>query len=219
MNKAIIGKIEKEANKFFVGARGCHDWTHVERVKNLAFHIGKKEKANLSILEIATLLHDIGRKEEMKNKGLFCHAEKGAQLAKNILKKYKISDEDIKNITHCIESHRYRNDKIPKTIEAKILYDADKIDSIGAIGLARAFVFAGGLGSGNIYTGNEKKLAKTGKNYNFSKEDSALLEYEVKLKYIKNKVLTKEGKRIAKERHEFMKKFVDRFYKEIKGSL
>jgi len=219
MDKTIIKKIEKEAKKFFVGARGCHDWTHIERVKNLVFHIGKKEKANLEILEIAALLHDIGRKEEMKNKGLFCHAEKGAQIAKKILEKLKLNKDTISNIVHCIESHRYRNNKIPKTIEAKVLFDADKLDSIGAIGLSRAFLFAGNAGSDNLYTGNEKRLAKTGKDFSYTKDDSALMEYEVKLKHIKGKVLTKEGKRIARERHEFMKNFIDRFYKEIKGEL
>ncbi len=83
--KEIIAKIEKEAKKFFEGASGCHDWTHVERVKNLAIHIGKKEKADLFVLEAAALLHDIGRKEEMKCEGKFCHAEKGAELAAEIM--------------------------------------------------------------------------------------------------------------------------------------
>lgn len=159
-NKEIIGRIREDAKGFFVGASGCHDWTHVDRVKNLAMHIGKKEKANLFVLEIAAYLHDIGRREEMKEKGLFCHAEHGAKLSQRILKKYNPEKEIVDNIIHCIESHRYRNSNIPETIEAKVLFDADKLDSIGAIGIARDFLFAGSAGSKTLYTGNEKKAGE-----------------------------------------------------------
>ena len=216
INRKIINQIEGEAKKYFKNASGCHDWTHIERVKILALKIGKKEKANLQILEVATILHDIGRKQEMKSKGKFCHAEEGAKIAKKILKKYKIDNKSIKNIVHCVLTHRYRNANIPKTIEAKVLFDADKLDSIGAIGVARAFLFAGNSGS-RLYTGNEKKLAKSGKDYSFTKEDSSLLEYEFKLKYIKNKLLTKAGKEIGKNRDKFMKDFFRRFLDEIDG--
>lgn len=217
MRKDIIRKIEKEARRYFIGASGCHDWTHVDRVKNLALRIGKKEKANLDIIEIAALLHDIGRKKEMKEKGLFCHAEYGGKISRKILKKYGLSKEHIENIVHCIESHRFRNKLVPESLEAKVLYDADKLDSLGAIGIGRDFLFAGSAGSRTLYTGNEKELAKTGKNYSYTKEDSALLEYEVKLKYIKDKMLTKTGKLIAKERFGFMDEFFRRFREEIKG--
>ena len=94
ISKKVINQIEDEARTFFKGASGCHDWTHVERVRKMAISIGKKEKANLQILEIAALLHDIGRKEEMKSKGLFCHAEAGAGIARKILKNYNISKNE-----------------------------------------------------------------------------------------------------------------------------
>jgi len=217
--KEIIAKIEKEAKKFFEGASGCHDWTHVERVKNLAIHIGKKEKADLFVLEAAALLHDIGRKEEMKCEGKFCHAEKGAEMAKNILEKYKIEKKQVENIIHCIEVHRWRKNKKPETLEARIIFDADKLDSIGAIGIARDFLFAGHSGSNCLYTGNEKKLAKEEKNYSYGKEDSALLEYEIKLKYIYKKIMTKSGKEVARERQKYMDEFFKRFEKEIKGVM
>ena len=217
MNRKIINQIEKEAEKYFKGASGCHDWTHIERVRVLALKLGKKEKANLQILEVATILHDISRKQEMKNGGKFCHAEEGAKIAKKILKKYKIDNKSIENIVHCVLTHRYRNANIPKTIEAKVLFDADKLDSIGAIGIARAFLFAGSFGSNILYTGNEKHLAKSGKDYSYTKEDSSLMEYEFKLKYIKNKLLTKSGKEIGKNRDEFMKEFFKRFLDEIDG--
>jgi uncharacterized protein len=181
--------------------------------------IGKKEKADLFVLEVSAYLHDIGRKEEMKKKGLFCHAEHGAKLSRMILKKYGLDKDIAGNIIHCIESHRYRNNNIPETIEAKVLFDADKLDSIGAVGIARDFLFAGSAGSKTLYTGNEKRLVKDKKDYSYGKEDSAFLEYEIKLKHIKDKMLTKEGKRIARGRHEYMKKYFERFEEEIRGRL
>ena len=208
-----LNKIEKEAKKYFKGAFSCHDWSHVERVRNIAIHIGKKEKANLKILELAAILHDIGRKKEMELKGALCHAEKGAEMAKNILAKYKISDKDAKNIVHCIITHRFRNNHIPKTIEAKVLYDADKLDSIGAVGIGRAFLFAGKVGA-KLYNDKNTDIYKT-KAY--SEEDSAYREFTIKLSKVKNKMLTKEGERIAEIRHKFMVEYFKIFQQEVNG--
>ncbi|EKE10660.1 MAG: hypothetical protein ACD_15C00217G0008 [uncultured bacterium] len=217
--KEVIVKIEEEAKKFFVGASGCHDWTHVKRVKNLALHIGKKEKADIFVLELAALLHDIGRKEEEEGRGKFCHAEKGAEMAKEILERYGIEEEQIENVVHCIETHRWRKNRQPETLEAKIIFDSDKLDSIGAIGIARDFLFSGGAGSCCLYSGNEKNLAKAGKNYTYGKEDSALLEYYIKLRFVHKKIVTKEGKKVAKERKKYMDDFFKRFENEIKGLM
>lgn len=213
--KKIIIEIENKAKKYFEGADGCHDWRHVERVRNLSLKIGKKEKANLNILEIASLLHDICRRED---NGSFCHAEKGREEAEKILENYDtIKKEDKENILHCILTHRFRNNNVPETIEARVLFDADKLDSIGAIGLSRAFLFAGSSGAKHLYTGNEKEIAKVGKDMSFTKEDTAILEYEFKLKKVKDMMMTKTGKEIAKNRHSYMKDFIKRFWEEVKG--
>ena len=74
INNEIINKIKNKAKEFFIGAYGCHDWSHVERVCNLSLKIAKKEKANVSIVKLAAYLHDIGLKEEVLSKGKFCHA-------------------------------------------------------------------------------------------------------------------------------------------------
>jgi uncharacterized protein len=219
INNQINQKIKTEAQKYFIGASGCHDWSHVERVHDLAVRIAKKEKANLNIVRLASYLHDIGRKKEMDCKGKNCHAEIGAILAKDILDKYKVEPAAVNNICHCILAHRYRNIHEPKTIEARIIFDADKLDSIGAIGTARAFLFAGSAGSNCLYTGREKELMKNPKDMSYTKEDSALYEYFFKLKNVKAKILTKTGKKIAQERHAFMIVFFQRFEKEIKGLL
>lgn len=214
ISRKIISEIKKEAKKYFKNALNCHDWSHVERVKTLVLHIGKKEKARLDILEIAAFLHDIARKEEMKSKGIFCHAEKGAVIAEKILKKLKIEKADATNIIHCIITHRYRNAHKPETLEAKILYDADKLDAAGAVGIGRAFLFAGRVGA-KLHNNINTKIDKTEA---YSAEDTAYREFMVKLRKIKDKVLTKEGKRIAVDRHQFMKIFFERISLEIKGA-
>jgi len=219
INNKIIEEVKEKAKEFFVSASGCHDWSHVERVYNLALRIAKKEKSDINVIKLAAYLHDVGRREEMQSKGKICHAEKGVELAEKILEKYNLDKDIIENIKHCILTHRFRNDHKPTTIEAKILFDADKLDSIGAVGVGRDFLFAGSSGSNCLYTGNEKKLLKNARDFSFTKEDSAFLEYYFKLKKVKSKILTKTGKKIAEERHNYMVDFFKRFELEVKGLL
>lgn len=186
-------------------------------MRNLALKIGRKEKADLGILEIAALLHDICKSDELRCKGNFCHAEKGAELAKEILKKYGVDEDTIRRVAHCIVAHRYRNNHKPETIEAKVLSDADKLDAIGAVGIARDFVAAGFIGTPVLYTGTEKNLAKSNEKHSYSDADTAILEYEVKLKHLKNIMFTREGRRIGRDRHKFMEKFFERFWEEAGG--
>lgn len=219
INNKIVEEVKNKAREFFAGASGCHDWSHVERVHNLALKIAGKENADVNVVKLAAYLHDVGRKEEMDSKGKICHAEKGVELAEKILEPYNLDKKTKENILHCILAHRFRNSHKPITIEAKILFDADKLDSIGAIGAGRAFLFAGSSGSNCMYTGNEKKLAKNARGFSYTKEDSALLEYYFKLRKVKSKILTKTGKEIAQERHNYMADFFKRFESEIKGLL
>jgi len=219
ISNKTIKEVKEKAKSFFVDASGCHDWDHVERVYNLSLKIAEKEKADVNIVKLAAYLHDVGRKEEMDSGGKICHAEKGVVLAESILSPYNLDEEIVENIKHCILSHRYRNEHKPTTIEAKVLFDADKLDSIGAVGVARDFLFAGYLGATHLYTGNEKKLAKKAEDYQYTEEDTALLEYYYKLKKVKSKIMTKTGKKIAKERDEYMADFFKRFDLEVKGLL
>ncbi|NTV55520.1 MAG: HD domain-containing protein [Candidatus Moranbacteria bacterium] len=215
--KQLLEAIEIEAKKYFVDASGCHDWTHVERVRALAGRIGKAEDADLHVLAAAALLHDVSRGEEMRKGGGFCHAEHGAEEARNILVRLGCEPDFIDRVTHCIRTHRKRGKNIPESLEAKILFDADKLDSLGAIGVGRAFLFAGMAGSKTLYTGNEKELAKHDKDYSYTNEDSVFLEYEKHLKHLKDRLLTKTGKTIARERSDFMKDFFTQFWKEVEG--
>lgn len=212
MNK--FERVKKEARKFFTNAHSSHDWSHVERVYKLCLHIGKKEGANFEILKLAAVLHDISREHEDKVGGKICHAEEGAKGARKILEKYNFSKETIEKVIHSIEYHRFRGNRIPQSKEAKILFDADKLDSIGAVGIGRAFLFAGRTGA-KLHN----KEVDVNKTKPYTKEDTAYREFLVKLKFLKDRMLTKEGKRLAKERHNFMVEFFNRLNKEIKGNL
>ena len=86
----LFAVIKEEAKRYFANAKGSHDWRHTERVYNICMRIGKKENADLRILKLAAILHDIGREYQDKTDGIVCHAEKGAQLARELLKKYNV---------------------------------------------------------------------------------------------------------------------------------
>jgi uncharacterized protein len=210
----LFERIRKEAHKFFRGARGSHDWDHTERVLRLCLRIGKKEKANLKILKLAAVLHDIGRSEEDRSNGKICHAEAGARLAQKILKANGVAQGEIRRILHCIRAHRFRKNTPPLTKEAQVLFDADKLDSIGAVGIGRAFLFAGEVGA-RVHN-KDTDISKT---LPYTEEDTAYREYMVKLKHIKDRIFTQEGRRIAEGRHKFMVEFFARLDKETDGKL
>lgn len=214
MNSKNNSKLLDEVKRLFANAKGCHDWDHTERVLNLCMKIGEKEEANLKILFAAAALHDIGREEELRTNRKIDHAEYGADLAKSILGKYNYSDNEIEEISCCIRTHRYRGDNIPKSLEAKILYDSDKIDSIGAIGIGRAFHFASEIGA-RVH-GAEITLENSTE---FSRDDTAYRHYLDKLCKINDKLFTAEGKKIAEGRQQFMKIFFDRLNQEATGKL
>lgn len=210
----IVESIRDIAKKHFADAKYSHDWEHTERVYRLALHIGAAEGADLEVLSIAAFLHDIGRAMQDKAKGTLCHAEQGADMAGEILKKFPIPEDRTANIIHCIRSHRYRNSHQPETLEARVLFDADKLDAIGAVGIARAYLFAGEVGAVLHNPDSDPWSAKA-----YSLDDTGYREYRVKLSKIKDKMLTDEGRRMARARHEFMEAFFERFLKEHEGLL
>jgi uncharacterized protein len=200
------------AKKCFSTARGSHDWDHTERVYRLCMHIGQAEGADLEVLAVAAYLHDVGRSYEDESKGTICHAEKGAEIAKTLLVNYPLSHEKKWSIVHCIGSHRFRGNHAPETLEARTLFDADKLDSIGAIGIGRAFLFAGEVGA-KLHN-PESDLRNTRP---YTEEDTGYREFKLKLSKIKDRMLTAEGRRMAEERHAFMEKFFERFQQEYDG--
>lgn len=207
----IINSIREEAKRYFTNASPSHDWNHVERVEKLAVKIAEQENANLFIVRASTLLHDIGRKQEGENPKL-SHEEISAEYTREILKNYPIGCETTEQIIHCILSHRFRKDFPPETKEAKSLYDADKLDCIGAIGVARTYAFAGEQRQ-KLYS--KKEYLETG----YEKDHSPFTEFTYKLIKIKNKMLTATGKAMAEERHKYISGFFARLEKEIIGEL
>jgi uncharacterized protein len=208
----ILAAIRRIAEERFSRARGSHDWEHTLRVHRLCRHIGPIEGADMLVVEAAAFLHDIGRPLQDASRGSVCHALKGAEMAGPILAALPLSEACRQNIVHCVRAHRFRDGHHPATIEAKVLFDADKLDAIGAVGVARAYLFAGELGA---CLHNAQVHPEQSRPY--SRNDTGYREYVVKLSKIKERMLTAEGRRLAMERHGFMATFFERFLEEYEG--
>jgi len=210
--EADWNKIRTIAQKAVGQGPGSHGWDHVRRVYELCLKIGQKEKADLTVLGLAALLHDIGRQEERASKGKVCHARVGARQAAEILAPFDLPPETLRAVIQCIRSHRFRGSHPPDSLEARILFDADKLDSLGAVGVGRAFLFAGEVGA-RLHNAH-RDLSQT---VSYSREDTAYREFQVKLIKIKDRMLTRSGKLMAAGRHQFMVRFFDRLDDEVKG--
>lgn len=195
-------------------APGCHDFDHTLRVlRNAEKLAAEMPEADLQIIRLAALLHDISRPEDMSAKGKICHACKGAELCASEMKKYDFPQAMIEKVCACIKSHRFRgNGPSPQSLEEKIIYDADKLDSIGAVGIGRAFHFAG-RENARIHNSSEEAL----NSEPYSRGDSAYREYLVKLRHVPDKMLTVAGKQHATARAKFMHEFFEQIEIEIKG--
>jgi uncharacterized protein len=206
----------------------AHNIEHVIRVHNLCLHLaGSEPNINLGILRTAALLHDIARvREDQDDSGNTEHATLGAEMAGEILDKLGYSTESVESIKHCIAAHRFRSGDNPRTGEAKILFDADKLDIIGSVGVARSFMIAGQYGErlysdvpideyirenlvGGSPGGRIREISKHAPN----------LEFETKVKHIPDRLYTQEARRIALQRVEFMKQFFGRLEREIAGEI
>ncbi|MBZ9689145.1 HD domain-containing protein [Clostridium estertheticum] len=201
----------------------AHNLDHVFRVYNLCLLLSKHEKdVDLEVLIPSALLHDIARVEESEDKtGEIDHAILGCKIAEDILRKLEYEEEQIKKIKHCIMTHRFRTGNEPNTIEAKILFDSDKLDVIGACGIARTFMLSGQFGQ--RLTVNESldnylnaNTVENGRIKDVSKH-TPFIEYEVKFKKIPDKLYTKKAREIGKIRLEFMKEYFNRLKLEIQG--
>jgi uncharacterized protein len=213
MDKLMYSKIEKYMYDCMKDA--AHDPEHIFRVLYQSLNIAQKrtENINYDILIASCLLHDIGRAEQFKNKEI-CHAKIGGIMAKEYLLKNGWSEKDTEHVNKCISSHRFRGDNIPETIEAKILFDSDKLDVIGCIGIARTLMYKGHVGE-NIYTIKDGEIC-TGENKN--DEESFFKEYNIKLKTLYEKFYTKEAKEIAKKQKEYAQLFYEKLMEQIKNA-
>ncbi|WP_310599089.1 HD domain-containing protein [Desulfobulbus sp.] len=210
----LLQRLRTIGHSFCIAEGGSHGPDHSERVLHTALTIGERMGARLDILAPAALLHDIGRREESRSRGRICHARRGAELAAPLLRELAYGQAEIEAICHCIGSHRFRGAMQPATLEAKILYDADKLDSIGAVGIGRAFLFAGQIGA-RLHNPELDPAATS----SYSLEDTAYREFRIKMSRVRTRMLTSVGRDMAEQRHAFMQIFFDQLTWETNGIL
>lgn len=220
-------QLKEIAAKEMRDASPAHDINHVMRVYSLCLRLAEHEPdVDLEVLKSAALLHDIARTREDHEDQKIDHAVLGAEMSEKILRELTYPEEKIKQIKHCIVAHRFRGRNKPKTKEAKILSDADKLDVLGATGIARSFIITGDIGqkfysetpidkyikenlAGGKHNGRIKDVSKHAPN----------IEFETKFKHIPSQLYTDQARKIAKQRLEYMKQFFERLKSEIDGKL
>lgn len=212
----VLARARELAESLHRGFAPSHDFSHVERVYRMAERIAAAEHADLFIVRVSTLLHDIGRAEEAKIGG-DRHEELSVRMAGPFLEEMGVSREQREAILHAIASHRHRRDNKPQTLEAKCLYDADKLDSLGAVGVARSYLWLGEHGRSVYY--EEGSYAHIDPKDNSPDVDSTQREWHVKLRHLKDHMYTETGRAIAVERHARMARIIDEIEKEVKGKL
>ena len=206
-----VEKIQKLVKDKFLNKEGSHDWFHIERVYNLSTHLHKKEGGDKLIIELAALLHDIS---DHKYNGGNWHA--GAEVAIEIMLQVGISKEIAEKVALVISQVSFKgaqvNDEV-ETIEAKIVQDADRLDAIGAIGIARAFSY-GGSKNRPLYDPDIKPILHSSKEEYAKSVSHTVNHFYEKLFLIKDLMKTQSGMELAENRHQLMQNFIANFYEE-----
>lgn len=207
----------EHARAFYDAGDPVHGFDHVLRVYLLAQRIGEIEGADLEIIRAAALLHDSrgadprGEANERESHHLL-----SAEFAEEVLRGLGWQAERIAAVQHCIRSHRFRaQDEPPKTIEAKCLFDADKLDVLGAIGAARTTAYA--AQADQPFYREPSQLFRECGEYEPDEPHSAYHEYLFKLQFVGAKLLTTAGRDIARQRDDFMRQYFDQLQAECRG--
>ena len=192
-------------------AEGGHDYFHTERVLNNAVKIAQGENCNLLVVQLGALLHDVA--DSKFHDG---DESKGPQIAREFLSKQEIEKDVIEQVINIIENISFKGgnfDQKFKSIELDIVQDADRLDAIGAVGIARTFNY-GGFKNRALYNPEiAPNLSMTKEEYKKSDAPTINHFYE-KLLLLKDKMNTETGKKIAQERHQFMELFLENFFEE-----
>lgn len=208
-----IGKTIKFVKEKLEGAEAGHDWFHIERVWKLAKKIHEKEGGNLEVIELSALLHDIADpKFHNGNESL------ATQISSEFLKSIEVEEYKIEQVLHIIQNISFKNrSEAPEvsSLELQIVQDADRLDAIGAIGIARTFNFGGFKNNLMYHPDIPPKLKMSKEEYKKSNGTTINHFYE-KLLLLKDLMNTETAKKIAAERHDFMLVFLDEFFKEWK---
>ncbi|GLB57890.1 HD domain-containing protein [Cytobacillus sp. NCCP-133] len=213
MNKKIIHNTQYFVRNELGDDSTGHDWHHIERVRKYALYIAKKEeRGDFFIIEMAALLHDIPDEKLNPSKGA------GEEKLSDFLATLEIHEEaksKIKDIIYSISFKGGLNNKVLSR-EAEIVQDADRLDAIGALGIARAFAYGGKKGQAIYDPVIEVRDEMTEDEYRNGNSSSINHFYE-KLLRLKDKFNTVTAKEIAEERHKFMEQYLQQFYKEWNG--
>lgn len=212
MNKTEIIKRTKNYIRSALEGEGTgHDWYHAERVWKTAKIIAKKEGADLFVVELAALLHDVADWKFHSGDD-----KASSKVANTLLKKLKVNPEIIEHVCRITEYISFKGAGVKNkinTLEGMVVQDADRLDALGAIGIARTFAYGGASGR-EIYNPKLKpKKHKSFDQYKNSKSASINHFYE-KLLLLKDMMNTKTGKKLAEKRHRFMLAFLKEFYEE-----
>jgi len=208
----MLEAVRTRARPYFEDAPPAHDWYHVQRVETLAETLVKRhpEPVDERVVRLAVILHDIGRTREDRG-GIDDHARWGARKAGTILRDCGADAETIERVQHCIRAHRYSNDVEPATPEAKLVADADDLDALGAVGIARAFAHGGAIGSpihdpALPVTEDDTEAGATQYNHFYKK-----------LLTLPERLYTEAGRGLAADRVAFMEDFLEQFDREVDG--
>lgn len=207
----LISKTIEFVKKKLEGAEAGHDWFHIERVWKLSIKIAEAEECNIEVVELGALLHDIADPK-------FHNGDEniGPDTAKAFLESQNVDEDTIQQVIFIIRNISFKNrNEAPKEkpIELQVVQDADRLDAIGAIGIARVFNF-GGFKNNPIYIpGEEPKLNLSKEEYKKSNGTTINHFYE-KLLLLGSLMNTEKGKEMAAIRHQYMEDFLQQFYDE-----
>jgi uncharacterized protein len=214
MEQDLITKTREFVRQQLLNAEGGHDWWHIVRVHNLAVELAEGTPANMLVVELAAFLHDIA--DAKFHQG---DEEKGPGMARSFLLDLQLDDETIDTVDYIIRHMSFKNSfefNAEKPIEFQIVEDADRLDAIGAMGIARAFSY-GGHKMRPFYDPEIPPANFTqGKAYKNSQSPTINHFYE-KLLLLKDMMNTQKAKKMAAGRHQFMLRFLDQFFNEWEG--
>ena len=206
----------KEARTWYQESDKVHDFDHVLRVYRMAERIAKAEGADLEIIRAAALLHDSRGSAPGTGSARVGHHQASAKFASAVLMEKGWEQEKVEAVVHCILAHRFRNPaEKPKTLEAKIIFDADKLDALGAIGVARVIGYAAIAGT-PFYEKPSAQFLESGEEIE-GENHSAYHEHLYKLRKLPARMNTLTAKKIAEERLHYLDAFFERLIAEWHG--
>ncbi|SES20627.1 uncharacterized protein SAMN04487944_12374 [Gracilibacillus ureilyticus] len=205
----VVQDTEKLVKDALMNEKSGHDWFHIKRVTKTAKEIADKEDADTFVVTIAALLHDLADDKVVDNE------EKALSDIRKYLIESGIDHTDAQHILTIIQTISFKGGNNPpvETLEAKVVQDADRLDALGAIGIARCFVYAGKVGSPIYHSQLEIRENMSLEEYR-NNNSSAINHFYEKLLKLKDLMNTKTGKELAAQRHEFLENFLDQFYLE-----